>query len=91
MAYVDLPRNLLSVVMLSKGAVSVVIGTGIAGFGTLRKSGDLMISLYFCSECTVVSQTKALWEGRPGSWLHYFVKEKKIFFFKSLTPDFESC
>lgn len=45
MAYVDLPRNLLSVVMLSKGAVSVVIGTGIAGFGTLRKSGDLMIYL----------------------------------------------
>lgn len=90
MAYVDWPRNLLSVVMLRKGAVSVVIGTGIAGFGTLRKSGDLMIPLYFCSECTVVSQTKALWEGRPGSWLHYFVKEKKIFFL-SLTPDFESC
>lgn len=83
MAYVDLPCNLLSVVMLSKGAVSVVIGTGIAGFGTLRKSGDLMIPLYFCSECTVVSQTKALWEDRPGSWLHYFVKD---FFFLKFDP-----
>lgn len=69
--------ELLSVVMLSKGAVPIVIGTGMTGFGTLRKSGDLMTPMYFCSECTVVSQTKALWEDRPGSWLHYFVKGKK--------------
>lgn len=43
---------LLSVVILSKRAVSTVIGTGIVGFGTLRRSGDLMIPPHFCSECS---------------------------------------